>query len=80
VSDNHLGLDQQHYVDDRQAASILGLSRSSLRQLRVSGGGCRFSRFGRAIRYRVGDLLDWAEGQGVRSTSDRQSTPDPGGL
>jgi predicted DNA-binding transcriptional regulator AlpA len=58
------------FIDDVEAAEMLGLSRSYLRQLRLTGGGCRFSRFGRAVRYRVGDLLDWASDNSVRSTSE----------
>jgi len=69
MPDNSRIHDRQQFVDDREAASILSLSRSYLRQLRVAGGGCRFARFGRAIRYQVGDLLDWAQAQAVDSTS-----------
>lgn len=58
------------YIDDREAADMLGLSRAYLRNLRVSGGGCRFSKFGRAVRYRVGDLLDWANDNSASSTSE----------
>ena len=58
------------YIDDREAADMLGLSRAYLRNLRVSGGGCRFSKFGRAVRYRVGDLLAWANDNSASSTSE----------
>ena len=54
----------------REAADMLGLSRAYLRNLRVSGGGCRFSKFGRAVRYRVGDLLAWANDNSASSTSE----------
>lgn len=59
------------YVDDAEAAPILKLSRSYLRQLRLKGGGPRFSTFGRAVRYRVSDLFTWAESKSATSTSDR---------
>lgn len=58
------------FVDDREAATILGLSRSYLRQLRVKGGGCRFVRFGRAVRYRLADLYTWADQNSSLSTSE----------
>ncbi|UQV19653.1 helix-turn-helix domain-containing protein [Brevundimonas albigilva] len=58
------------FIDDVEAAEMLGLSRSYLRQLRLRGGGCRFSRFGRAVRYRVGDLLAWANDNSASSTSE----------
>jgi excisionase family DNA binding protein len=58
------------FIDDREAAAFLGLSRTYLRQLRVKGGGCRFFRFGRAVRYRLTDLDAWASRKAVESTSD----------
>ena len=61
------------YVDDIEAASILKLSRTYLRQLRLRGGGCQFSTFGRAVRYRLGDLYAWAESKAARSTSNREA-------
>jgi excisionase family DNA binding protein len=62
-------LNQDRFVDDREAAELLHLSRSYLRQLRLSGGGCRYAKFGRAVRYRLSDLLDWATAKSVSSTS-----------
>lgn len=60
TSDIPAGLDR--YIDDQAAGELLGLSRSYMRQLRVKGGGPRFSKFSaKAIRYRVADLLSWAE-------------------
>ena len=61
------------FVDDNIAADLLGLSRSYLRQLRVSGGGPRFSAFGRAVRYRLSDLFGWASSKSVASTSERHA-------
>lgn len=59
------------FLDDIQAAKILGLSRSYLRQMRVKGGGPKFVRLGqRAIRYQVSELLDWAGERLVTSTSE----------
>lgn len=68
-----LGAEPQsdRFVDDRAAADLLGLSRSYLRQLRVQGGGPVFCRLGaKAIRYRVGDLVDWAISKRTSSTSE----------
>ena len=63
-------LPRNHYVSDLVAAQILGLSRSYLRQMRVSGNGPAFSKLGgRAIRYRVGDLFAWAGANARTSTS-----------
>jgi predicted DNA-binding transcriptional regulator AlpA len=69
------------YVSDGEAARILGLSRSYLRKLRSRGAGPSCAKFGKACRYRVGDLLDWAQAQTAisaarvehgREVSDRQ--------
>jgi len=64
-------LDREAIVNDRRAAEILALSRSYLKQLRVRGGGPRFMHIAaQAIRYRTGDLLDWAASKTVGSTSE----------
>jgi excisionase family DNA binding protein len=60
------------YVDVKEAAAVLGLSVDYLNQLRVRGGGCRFSTFGRAVRYRLSDLYAWAESKTATSTSARE--------
>ena len=60
------------FIDDREAATFLGLSRSYMRQLRVAGGGPRFYRISaKAIRYKRSDLSEWAEARAATSTSDR---------
>ncbi len=67
------GLSPDHFIDDERAAELLSLSRSYLRQLRVRGGGPRYSALARkAIRYRVADLLAWADSKSACSTSDQR--------
>ncbi len=66
------------FIDDREAAQILGLSRSYLRQLRVKGGGAPYSKFNTAVRYRISDLLAWAASCSTRSTSESTSNSDSG--
>ena len=64
-------LTPDQYVDDQKAAEFLGLSRSYMRALRVRGGGPRFAALApKAIRYRVGELMDWAADRAKISTSD----------
>jgi hypothetical protein len=60
------------YVTDAEAGNILGLSKSYLRNMRVKGGGPKFGTFGRAVRYRVGDLFEWADSKSATSTSGRE--------
>lgn len=57
------------YVDVKGAAAILALSTHYLNRLRVEGGGPVYSTFGRAVRYRVADLHEWAAGKRTKSTS-----------
>jgi excisionase family DNA binding protein len=52
------------------AAKYLDSSTSTLAKLRLRGGGPRFCRIGRAIRYRRSDLDDWLIASSRRSTSD----------
>ena len=68
---NQVSVPPDRYVDDVEAAEILGLSRSYLRQLRLKGGGCPFATFGRAIRYKLSDLYEWAGAKTIHSTSER---------
>jgi predicted DNA-binding transcriptional regulator AlpA len=62
-------LNSDAILDTREAADLLGLSTSHLKHLRVRGDGPPYSRLGGAIRYRVGDLLDWVASKKVSSTS-----------
>ncbi|HVS63278.1 MAG TPA: helix-turn-helix domain-containing protein [Thermoanaerobaculia bacterium] len=63
------------YVDTPRAAEVLDVSRRTLEAWRVRGGGPPYvvlSATGRrgAVRYRLDELLAWADGQARRSTSD----------
>jgi hypothetical protein len=52
----------ESFIDTEAAARFLGLSPSTLNTLRSRGGGPAFHKFGRAVRYRQCDLLDYARG------------------
>jgi excisionase family DNA binding protein len=53
------------------AAAYTGVSRSTLEKLRVFGGGPRYLKLGRLVRYRQADLEEWLSLRAVSSTSDR---------
>jgi excisionase family DNA binding protein len=53
-----------------EAAKYLHLAVPTLEKLRVYGGGPRFVRLGRAVRYRPADLEAWLESRVRTSTSD----------
>jgi excisionase family DNA binding protein len=55
----------------RQAADHLSLSKSSLDQMRVKGGGPRFVKVGKKVLYDVADLDAWIEAHKQASTADR---------
>lgn len=57
-----------------EAANRLKLSESYLNKARLTGGGPRFVRLGRAIRYRGDDLDAWVQSQAAGSTSEYQAT------
>jgi predicted DNA-binding transcriptional regulator AlpA len=56
-------------VDTEGASQHVGLAVSTLEKLRLSGGGPRFVRLGRAVRYRVTDLEAYLAERVVESTS-----------
>ena len=58
------------WMQPESAAVYVDSSTSTLAKLRLRGGGPRFCRIGRAIRYRRCDLDDWLLASSRRSTSD----------
>jgi hypothetical protein len=50
------------FLSTEQAAFYLGLSARKLQQMRGSGGGPRFRRHSRYVRYHIDDLDDWSKG------------------
>jgi hypothetical protein len=61
---------EYHLVNEVEAAGLLRLSVSHLRNLRVRGGGAPYLKIGRAVRYEPPVLMEWARSQRVSSTSD----------
>jgi len=52
---------EKAFLTEAETAQYLGVSRSFLRKARCYGGGPRYHKFKRAIRYRKKDLEAWAE-------------------
>lgn len=50
-----------HLVSPKLASRSVSLSTSKLAKLRYENKGPRFYKFGKAVRYATGDLLDWAK-------------------
>ena len=57
-------------MSEQEAADLLCISFRTLQAWRVRGGGPRFCKVGRAVRYRLSDLDVWLEKQSRGSTSD----------
>lgn len=51
------------------AAKLLRLSERTLERLRVAGGGPKFVKAGRSVRYREADLEAWISARVVSNTS-----------
>jgi excisionase family DNA binding protein len=54
----------------REAAVALRLSQRTLERLRVAGGGPAYSKLGRRVLYRDGDLDRWVEDRLRSNTSE----------
>lgn len=68
-----MGVRQMHpaSITTQAAANHLGLAASTLEKLRVNGGGPRYIKMGRAVRYRRGDLERWLDERAVSNTSEK---------
>jgi len=60
----------QRYLTNDEAAEHLSLSPRTLEKLRVMGGGPKFRKFGRSVRYAEADLDAWAAERSFASTAD----------
>ncbi|MBM0207611.1 helix-turn-helix domain-containing protein [Micromonospora sp. STR1s_5] len=60
-------------LDTPAAADYLGLGKSTLDKLRLTGGGPQYSKYGRRVVYDPDDLDSWSEQHKRRSTSDTEA-------
>jgi hypothetical protein len=58
------------YFSTREAAAMLSIGASTLKKLRVNGGGPVFHRIGRRIVYSPEILDEWARRETFRKTSE----------
>lgn len=56
-----------------EAAKYTGLSRSTLEKARLYGGGPKFMKLGRSVKYRIEDLDAWMNARLVSSTAEYKS-------
>ncbi len=58
------------FLNTREAAAWLGLTKNTLEKMRVFGAGPLYRKHGRYVRYHMEDLVAWSESRKRRSTSD----------
>lgn len=57
------------FIDECQVADMLCQSVRTIQKWRVTGTGPEFYKLGRSVRYRLRDVLDWAEARRKAHTS-----------
>ncbi len=62
-------VDSDEILTTREAARLLKVSTKTLERMRVEGTGPAFYKAGRAVRYRMQDLLAWLEAHKFTSTT-----------
>ncbi|MEN2980459.1 helix-turn-helix domain-containing protein [Tistrella bauzanensis] len=63
------------FLNTDQAAHYVGLSRRTLEKMRTAGGGPRFRKHGRYVRYHIDDLDEWSAEHVKTSTSEPDRRP-----
>ena len=66
---NSSDLDPDLYIDEKKAAEILGISARTLQGYRLKGGGPEFGKFGKTVRYKIRNLVAWAELYSQKNTT-----------
>jgi predicted DNA-binding transcriptional regulator AlpA len=62
-------------LTEQEAAKVLHISTKSLQGWRYRGGGPRFVKLGRSVRYAMSDLEEYVLAAQRTSTSDRGRSP-----
>lgn len=66
---------RQAYWAEGDVAKRLGVSVQLLRKQRSQGNGIRYHRFGKAIRYRISDVIEYEEQCAERFIGQQKSNP-----
>ncbi|MDF3155035.1 MULTISPECIES: helix-turn-helix domain-containing protein [unclassified Mesorhizobium] len=57
------------FLSTAQAAFYIGLSQRTLEKMRLKGGGPKFRKHGRYVRYHIDELDHWSKGHPQHSTA-----------
>ena len=60
------------------AAAHVDVRPNTLEKLRVVGGGPRYFKVGKSVRYRLEDVDEWLNARCAASTSDYECSAGPG--
>lgn len=58
------------FLNTKEAAAWLRLTKNTLEKMRVQGRGPVYRKHGRYVRYHIEDLVDYSKANKRRSTSD----------
>ena|ERR1700730_6944072 len=72
--------DPDHLLVQREYARMRRCSERTVERERSSGTGCRYIKIGRAVRYRLGDIIEFIERHARLSTSEQQVSSRTGGV
>ena len=72
--------DPNALLTEVQAADLLSLSIRTLQAWRSTNVGPPYVRAGRAVRYRRGALIDWANANTCHPKGHRHTDQQPGGV
>jgi phage terminase Nu1 subunit (DNA packaging protein) len=62
------------YIKDKKVAEMTDLSVQTLRNDRYKGKGIPYSKRGRAVRYRVDDVIAYMEARKIQTSNEREGT------
>ena len=63
---------ERPFLNTKEAAAWLRLTKNTLEKMRVQGRGPVYRKHGRYVRYHVEDLVDYSNASKRRSTSDER--------
>ena len=61
---------EQPFLNTKEAAAWLRLTKNTLEKMRVQGRGPVYRKHGRYVRYHIEDLVEYSQASKRRSTSD----------
>lgn len=62
------------FLNTAQAAFYIGLSQRTLEKMRLTGGGPKYRKHGRYVRYHIDELDDWSKRRSQHEKSDGEES------